>query len=54
MEAVLVESWELYTNQVTDNLIRQRLKKYSTEKLATADTEESHMDIDSETTADRN
>ena len=41
MEAVFVEAWDLYTKQVTDNMITQRLQKYSTDKLATADTEDS-------------
>ena len=40
-EAVFVEAWDLYTKQVTDNMITQRLQKYSTDKLATADTEDS-------------
>ena len=53
VEAVFVESWGIYTKQVTDNLITHRLQKYPTEKLATAATEDAHMDIDSETTADR-
>ena len=37
---------------MTDNLITQRLQKYFTEKLATAATDKSHMDIDLETNAD--
>ena len=52
-EGVFIEAWDLYTKQVTDNLTTKRLHKYSTEKLATAATEDSHMEIDSETTTDR-
>ena len=53
MEAFFVESRQLYTKQVIDNMILQRLQKYSTEKLAKTDTEDTHMDIELETTADR-
>ena len=53
MEDVFIGAWDLYTKPVTDNLITQHLHKYSNEKLATADTEESQMEIDSETTTDR-
>ena len=53
MGAVFVEAWDLYTKQVTNNLIMPSLYKYSTEKLATAATENAQMEIDSETTADR-
>ena len=38
---------------MTDNLISQRLQKYSTEKIATESTVGSQMEIDTETTADR-
>ena len=38
---------------MTDNLILQLLQKYSTEKLAKTATEDAHMDIDSDNTADR-
>ena len=40
MESVFVEAWDLYNKQVTNNLITQRLPKYSTEKLATEDTDD--------------
>ena len=53
MESVFVEAWKLYTKQVTDNLTTQRLQEYSTEKVATATTEDFQMDIDLETTTDR-
>ena len=53
MESVFVEAWDLYTKQVTDNLITQRLQKYSTEKLAAAATEDIQMEIDSKTTENR-
>ena len=43
MESVFVEAWKMYTKQVTDNMITQRLQKYSTEKLATAATEDEYM-----------
>ena len=46
MEAVFIEACDLYTKQVTYNLITQRLHKYSTEKLATAATEDAQTEID--------
>ena len=52
MEAVFLEAWDVYTKQVTYNLIMKRLKIHSTEKLSTSATEDAHIDIDSETTAD--
>ena len=53
MEDVFIAAWEIYTKQVTDNLITQRLQKYSTEKLATAATEDAQMEIDLEISAYR-
>ena len=53
MEAVFFEAWEIYTKKVTDNLITQRLQKYSTEKLATSSAEDAQMENNSETTDDR-
>ena len=52
MEAVFVEDWEIYTKQVTDNLITQRLQKNSKDKLATVATQEAHMDIHLESAID--
>ena len=45
MEAVFVEDWEIYTKQVTDNLITQRLQKNSKEKLATVATDRGFNEI---------
>ena len=45
VESVCVEAWDLYTKQVTDNLIPQCLQKFSTEKLATSATEDTQINI---------
>ena len=51
--AVFFEAWDCYRKQITDNLITKRLHRYSTEKLSTTATEDSNMEIEPETTADR-
>ena len=53
MEAVFIEAWDIYAKQATDNMITQLLPKYSTDRLATAATENAQMEIDSETNDDR-
>ena len=53
MDSIFVEAWKIYTKQVTDNLITQRLQRYSIEKISTEATEDSHMEIYLDTTADQ-